>query len=316
MFALAWPPVARNLVRSLRARGVDSPTSEDIAQEVAVRALEAAVPFVSSEDLAPWANKVGHNLATDDWRRSAYASCGPVPETAVPDDVPRQVEARLALEAVQREVRTLPPTDRAALAYMVGGRAPVDREEAARWDDRRRRARQTLRRRVDGVLDGLVAAVGFVRFKTERLRVRLGVDRAAEMLASAGPALFACAVQATTALVAPAGGGHIPPQAAPVAIPAEAAATAHGPTAPALPRQLPGDARVAHAPVPSNGPDHRHSSPSPTVEVTVPGPPKPTGNTSGRVEDNDDDRWLVCVNRNCVRPPLPDDPPVTLPLRP
>ena len=312
----AWPPVARNLVRSLRARGVDHPTSEDIAQEVAVRALATTVPFSSSEDLAPWANTVGHRLATDVWRRCSFASCGEVPDAAAADDVPRQVEARLALEVVAREARTLPATDREALAYTVGGRPPVDRDEAARWDDRRRRARHALRRRVDGVLDGLVAAVAVVRLRGERLRMRLGVDRAAEILASAGPALFACVVQATAVLTVPVDGGRVPPPDA-AAVPATLA-SARQPVVPAPAGQLhAGTARPpAGAATLSNGPGPRPPSPSPTVEVTVPGPPRPTGNTGGRVEGNDDDEWLVCVNRNCIRPPLPKDPPVTLPHPP
>jgi hypothetical protein len=312
----AWPPVARNLVRSLRARGVDHPTSEDIAQEVAERALRAAVPFASAEDLAPWANTVGHRLATDEWRRCAFASCAEVPDAPAVDDVPRRVEARLALEAVEREARTLPPTDRQALAYTVGGRSPVDREEADRWDDRRRRARQALRRRVDGVLDGLVAAVGFVRLKSERLRLRLGVDRAAELLASAGPALLACAVQATAVLVASVDGGRALPPAAAVAVPVSAVATAPQPTAPPQSRQLHAGATgpTPRAAVPPNGQGPR-PSPPPKVEVTVPGPPRPTGNTDGRVDDNDD-QWRVCVNGNCIQPPLPNDPPVTLPVDP
>src|SRR5260370_28479494 len=62
-WARVWPDVAARVGRSLRAKGVDSATAEDITQEVAARVLATGFPLEPVEDLPPLAHAVARDLA-------------------------------------------------------------------------------------------------------------------------------------------------------------------------------------------------------------------------------------------------------------
>ena len=120
-----WPEVGERLQRALRARGLGPEAAEDIAQEVAARAVETRVQFSSPDDLMRWAWVVGRNLSIDQRRRHERVSLGDVPEQATqPADV--VAHQRLAVGAVLAEVAALSAADRAALANVAeeGGRSP------------------------------------------------------------------------------------------------------------------------------------------------------------------------------------------------
>src|SRR5688572_9284817 len=104
--AEAWPALVPRVSGWLHSLGVDRATSEDITQELAVRALAGEVP---PDELEPFAITVSRNLAIDGFRRAAFMSSEQVPERASSIDVAREVEGRLEWEAVTAEIRQLPP---------------------------------------------------------------------------------------------------------------------------------------------------------------------------------------------------------------
>src|SRR5687767_9624743 len=60
-----WPEARSRVIRSVIARGGDPQTAEDIAQEVALRAMDHNVPFYDVDDFCGWAHRVARNLYVD-----------------------------------------------------------------------------------------------------------------------------------------------------------------------------------------------------------------------------------------------------------
>jgi RNA polymerase sigma factor (sigma-70 family) len=151
-FGDVWPQVSRRLQRTLMKRGTPPADAEDLVQETAVRALQAAVPFDSADDLFGWSLVVARRLAIDAHRRHRLILDVDVPDRAGPHIVDRQVEARLSLEAVAAALAELSPRDRRALLAVVDGTGD-DRREAVRINVQRHRARARLRVRLGELLE-------------------------------------------------------------------------------------------------------------------------------------------------------------------
>src|SRR5205085_9757430 len=67
----AWPAAQRELLRTLRRRGLSADDAGDIAQDVAERALRSGVAFEGHDSLMRWCHAVARNLTIDAARRRA-----------------------------------------------------------------------------------------------------------------------------------------------------------------------------------------------------------------------------------------------------
>jgi hypothetical protein len=150
-----WAGVAPRLRNSLRARGVDLATAEDISQLVATRGYIRArtIPFPSEPDLLRWGLAVARNLVIQDARRRSRLATEPVPDRPSADDVERRVQHRLALEEVAHHLSNASPSDRQALSAGLRGTPPASRREGLALGLRRHR----LRKRLLGFVEGLLA---------------------------------------------------------------------------------------------------------------------------------------------------------------
>jgi DNA-directed RNA polymerase specialized sigma24 family protein len=155
-FDAAWPVVRPRVVAVLRGRGVQEADVDDIAQEVAIRALRQFDRFASQEHLARWACRVAINAHIDTVRRGRRLVGEPDVEAAAPLNVAETVEGRLALDAALVEVAGLSAEDRALL---FDPPVALDRKEAVRLAVRRHR----LRARIAAMLEGVLAGVPILR---------------------------------------------------------------------------------------------------------------------------------------------------------
>lgn len=155
-FDAAWPIVEARVVSLLRGRGVQAADVDDIAQEVAIRALRHLDRFTSDEHMVRWCCRVAINAHIDAVRRGRRLVAEPSQEAAAPLDVAETVEGRLALDAALAQVAGLSAEDRALLLD-----PPVadTRKEAVRLAVRRHR----LRARLTNVLEGVLAGVPLLR---------------------------------------------------------------------------------------------------------------------------------------------------------
>ena len=153
-FDAAWPQTRTALGRYLAARGVQPSDADDIAQEVAVRALADVSRFSSGEHFLRWCLRVAANLHIDATRSQRRISSVPAPETPDLRDTATAVEQRLMLERLVAEVAELPAGDRALL---FDPEPPASRKEAVRLAVRRHRIRARLAAGFESVLGaGLV----------------------------------------------------------------------------------------------------------------------------------------------------------------
>ncbi|HZQ83576.1 MAG TPA: sigma-70 family RNA polymerase sigma factor [Acidimicrobiales bacterium] len=165
-FDAAWPEARPRVVAVLRSRGVQEADVDDIAQEVAIRALRQFDRFTSQEHFVRWSCRVAINAHIDTVRRGRRLVAEPDVEAAAPLNVAETVEGRLALDAALLEVAGLSPEDRALL---FDPPAAVDRRDAVRLAVRRHR----LRARLANLLEGMLAGVPVLRrLRADSLPVR------------------------------------------------------------------------------------------------------------------------------------------------
>jgi DNA-directed RNA polymerase specialized sigma24 family protein len=146
-FESVWPDVERRLRALLFRRGLDSPSADDIVQEVALRALAHHVTYASAADLLRWAAPVACNLHVDLVRHRARVLDDPgATERPATVDVAREVAHRIELQRAFRGIAKLRPADREALIDAVAAEpvVPRSRQEAVRLAVRRHRARNRL----------------------------------------------------------------------------------------------------------------------------------------------------------------------------
>ena len=170
----------------LASRGVDPTLSEDIVQEVAVRALDKQVPFTDSADLYRWAATTARHLHIDHVRIDARTT-GDEALLGVADgtDVAHMAERRVALGQVWRALAVMRPRERDAILESLEDRAAHSSQALVR----RHRARASLRKAVGGVLTAAMVA---------RLRLR-----------EVAPALRTASATATLAPVLAIGAGGL-----------------------------------------------------------------------------------------------------------
>jgi DNA-directed RNA polymerase specialized sigma24 family protein len=165
-----WPETSRRLAAFLRSRGVPSDAIEDIAQEVAIRALRSRVAFEDANDLLPWACTVAWRLHIGDLRRRkarpSEAAIGVLgEEIPASGSVEDEVAARLRLSQVVAAMSTLPVRDQQLLTAAAAGEGTaVEQHEARRLALLRFRARARLVRAL-GAGAAVVAALRRVRWQ-------------------------------------------------------------------------------------------------------------------------------------------------------
>jgi DNA-directed RNA polymerase specialized sigma24 family protein len=294
-FADAWPGVHEPLRRYLASLGASRHEIDDIAQEVAARAIAHRVPFRDAPDLRRWAFVVARRLWIDELRTrrriAPLDAATALADTAQGDSLGR-VEDRHLLATVAAAVAGMPDRDAHALAAQPASGA--SRAERTRVAVARHRARHRLRRIVGP----------FAVIPAWWRRRRLPRSR---MLAAALPA-WAATVAAVFVLNVPTGSAAEPrspgePDPNGAAHPAATARPA--PTA----RPSPG--------LPATRAAARPASPSRRTLLTMPGPSGTLARAWTR--PNDGRQPLVCtrgtiVKNACVtapQPPLPISPPPT-----
>jgi DNA-directed RNA polymerase specialized sigma24 family protein len=204
-FETVWPDVERRLRALLFRRGLDSPSADDIVQEVALRVLAHHVTYASATDLLRWAAPVACNLHVDLVRHRARVLDDPAAtERPATVDVAREVAHRIELQRAFRGIAKLRPADREALIDAVAAEpvVPGSRQEAVRLAVRRHRARS----RLAVVLEQLAAWTAAVRLLTRprRFAVLALVPAAALPLLIQGGLPFRRSIDLAPERVAPA----------------------------------------------------------------------------------------------------------------
>lgn len=147
-----WPEARTRVIRHVACRGADPQTAEDIAQEVALRAIDNHVGFHDVDDFCGWAYRVARNLLVDQQRsRGRLVGMVDLPDQADGRDVHGEVEQRMTLVRVVRAFKDLGESDRAAILAGVNETGEPSRKVAVRTAVRRHRARARLLRMVEGV---------------------------------------------------------------------------------------------------------------------------------------------------------------------
>jgi hypothetical protein len=321
--------VRKTLVR----RGVGAEAAEDIAQEVAVRALRQS-GFASAEHLRAWCFLVAWRLVTDRWRRQRrHPETDEVPDRPVGSGLDAVVQYRAAAEELltaiggltpkqQRAVgrilladggalhdflgvvSRLSPTARLQLAPVLdvvsaSGGSPSSLDPASpteRWE------RHDVRRRLRGLVEnfGVLAARARLRGRSVALRCS---DRSRLSLA----AVWAGATTMAVSLVVVAAGGQ--------ARPADTALAAIGGPLPSPPPSVVSSAPAApptvHASDRPAGPPPQVAlaSPEPSPRQTVVHLSGPSDDASISLVANAAARPLACVRLapggGCVDKPEP-----------
>jgi DNA-directed RNA polymerase specialized sigma24 family protein len=137
----------------LQARGVQAADIDDIAQDVALRALRTPARFESEEHLVAWCCRVGINLHIDSIRRQRRLSPDAPADSAGNYDTAATVERRLALEVLAKGIADLSDDERHLLFELERAGS---RREAVRLAVRRHRLRARLAALVDGISVGAV----------------------------------------------------------------------------------------------------------------------------------------------------------------
>jgi DNA-directed RNA polymerase specialized sigma24 family protein len=156
---IVWAETSRRLQAFLRSRGVPAAEAEELAQEVAVRALRSGVTFEDADDLVPWACTVAWRLRVSQLRRlqarvHEAELVDVVSLVTVEDEAISRVQARQVLDTIGE----LSERDRHALLQtLVGPDAGQDAKASARSAVARHRARARLLRALGGTISGGVA---------------------------------------------------------------------------------------------------------------------------------------------------------------
>jgi DNA-directed RNA polymerase specialized sigma24 family protein len=146
-FETVWPDVERRLKGLLYRRGLDAASTDDVVQEVALRALAGRVTFTSARDLLRWAGPVACNLHVDLLRqRARLHDEEPDLDHPAAHDVAGEVADRMELQRTFRGMARLRPADQQALLEAMAAEPPrpTSRQEVVRLAVRRHRARSRL----------------------------------------------------------------------------------------------------------------------------------------------------------------------------
>jgi DNA-directed RNA polymerase specialized sigma24 family protein len=168
LFAEAWKTVGPRLERTLRRLGASPVQAQDVAQEVALRALARRVRFGGDEDLLRWCNIVARNLLFDEHRSAARhptTALDAAADIADPADVHRCVEGRLRLRHVVSAFNDLSESDKVAIRTSEGlaGEPARSRMESTRLAVRRHRARARLSAIAGGPNAVIVIVLGWLK---------------------------------------------------------------------------------------------------------------------------------------------------------
>lgn len=176
-FGATWPLVRTRLTAVLRGRGVQAADVDDIAQDVAIRALRSGKHFESEDHLVAWCCRVGINLHIDSTRRQRCLD-GEQPTDLVADgDTAITVERRLALEVLAGEIAELSQDEQRLLFELEPTQS---RREAVRLAVRRHR----LRSRLAALVEGMTVVVALVRRWS---RLTRSLSRPAKVSLAAAP---------------------------------------------------------------------------------------------------------------------------------
>ncbi len=147
-----WPTVRLRLIRRLAVVGVDRDPAEDIAQEVALRALACGLAYSDEEDFCRWAFTVARNLHIDNTRlRAKVTTVVELPDKPDGRDITVEVEQRMRLSRTFEAMATMRESDRRAIVDGLTTSGRTSRTVAVRLAVRRHRARARLLRLVEGV---------------------------------------------------------------------------------------------------------------------------------------------------------------------
>lgn len=241
--------MSTRLRRMLASRGVDTTLSEDIVQEVAVRALDKRVPFTDPDDLYRWAATTARRLHIDHLRSDCRTTCDDaLISVADGTDVAHAAERRVALGQVFRALAVMRPREREAILESLEDRTAHSSQALVR----RHRARASLRKAVGGVLTLVAAARVRTRAVSPALRSASAAAAIAPMLA-VGTGVFL----ADPAVPAP----DVPRAVAPVRPAARPVSSVTTPASKATARAArPADTRAA-VPRPGGGSDEDAETP-------------------------------------------------------
>ena len=238
-FDIAWPAARSRIATVLRARGLQGADVDDVAQEVAIRALRDRGRFGSYEHFVRWCCRVAINVHLDDVRRQRRLSPAPPPDVAGQHDTAAVAHRRMALEVLATSVEELSPDERRLL---FDPEPAGSRREAVRLAVRRHR----LRARLAALVEGLAAAFPGMRRLSRSLSAPAKAGLAAVPVVVAGllvvPGMVALPAGSPAERARPASWVPAPPTGTP-ARSGVAAGAARGPAAPTL--------RPSSAPVPS-----------------------------------------------------------------
>jgi len=170
-----WPEVRRRVIGLVISRGTARDAAEDVAQEVAVRAVRATPSFRSADELFWWCSTVAKRYVIDEHRRNDRVTTVASTPDAIERDTPEATYERQQLvDAVLTQLAKLSESQRAAIARID---APADYV-------RRHRARRLLL----AVVESFAAAVGWLwwRARGTRRAVALGAGVVATALVVGG----------------------------------------------------------------------------------------------------------------------------------
>lgn len=196
----------------LASRGADPALRDDIAQEVAVRALDKQVPFTDPDDLYRWAAVTARHLHIDHLRTGGRTTTEDALLTvADPTDVAHAAERRVALEQVWHALAELRSSERDAI--LDGLRFDSTGAATSQALVRRHRARATLRRAVGGMI---------VALTTWRIRLRTLTESVSPAMRAASAVAVLTPMIAYEAIVIGAPHGSAPVRQTPPAVLREA----------------------------------------------------------------------------------------------
>ncbi|MHB8467223.1 MAG: RNA polymerase sigma factor [Acidimicrobiales bacterium] len=161
--------------------------TEDISQEVAVRALRSGVSFTDADDLVPWACTVAWRVHLGDVRKRRAR----LPEAELRIDPPSaqnvedEAAGRIRMSAVSHALATLKPRDRRLLLDVLVDHEQLPSSEASRQAVLRHRARARLLRAVGGASSALAWLLRRLRWSATVTAVAVGL--AAALLTVAAP---------------------------------------------------------------------------------------------------------------------------------
>lgn len=172
-FESAWPGISGHLTRILRREGVADDVAEDVIQETAYRLWSRWAALDPSSSMLPLAVTIARNLVIDHHRRSVRIDLGETSyEDVAPNDVEREVLAKIRLGAVHKLLRQMNPRYSKLLLAEAGYLS----EEGSGGSTRtaRTRARQRLRDLVEQSPNGAWIFVAPLTGLGKRCRRALG----------------------------------------------------------------------------------------------------------------------------------------------